>query len=298
MERCWDMSIVKNEKVTVKWNGKNREYYESKGYTFNKYGDPLQVEVSELAKNSNVLIKIQCDYCRAVFERKNMMVTNRQNHNHFCSIDCEDLYKYGCSKEDRMNRAIQGLTILSEKLGRYPTTQEYDIYATDNGLIQRRNLTNIHGSTFNEICDEFLTVDKRVGKYSHYCFNKNGERCSSLPEMVISNIFIDNDIKYTYEPYYREVVATDVNYRFDWKINYNNADIYIEYFGFYHSNSELNNDYISKANEKMRLCDEGNVNLISLYRKDLKNNFIGLIDKFTMMGIGLNIDFEYLNSIA
>lgn len=49
--------------VVGTWNPKNRNYYESKGYKFTKYGDEFDINVEDLSPSSKFKVVVQCDYC-------------------------------------------------------------------------------------------------------------------------------------------------------------------------------------------------------------------------------------------
>lgn len=50
--------------VTVKWvQNKTKTHYLEKGYNFTYFGDEFQVPIENLPKNSNVTVKVICDYC-------------------------------------------------------------------------------------------------------------------------------------------------------------------------------------------------------------------------------------------
>ena len=52
-----------NQVVQVRWNNSNKEWYESKGYTFTKRNDFFNVYAKDLSPRSNAKIKAICDYC-------------------------------------------------------------------------------------------------------------------------------------------------------------------------------------------------------------------------------------------
>ena len=56
--------LVENQLVEVKWDSKNREYYENKGYTYTKQKDVFFVKAEDVHPNSRATkIKVRCDYC-------------------------------------------------------------------------------------------------------------------------------------------------------------------------------------------------------------------------------------------
>lgn len=55
--------LVENQIVQVRWNNTNKEWYESKGYTFTKRNDFFDVNAKDLSPCSSARIKAVCDYC-------------------------------------------------------------------------------------------------------------------------------------------------------------------------------------------------------------------------------------------
>ena len=55
--------LVENQKIKMKWNGVNQEYYQNKGYVFTKYRDVFYVDVEDLSHGSNAKLQIKCDDC-------------------------------------------------------------------------------------------------------------------------------------------------------------------------------------------------------------------------------------------
>jgi len=53
--------ILKTKIVNIRWNPKNKKWYESKGYTYTKMGDEFEVKVEDLTERSHVRIEVQCD---------------------------------------------------------------------------------------------------------------------------------------------------------------------------------------------------------------------------------------------
>lgn len=47
--------------VIMKWNGKTKKHYISKGYTFTKMGDEFEVKIEDLSKGCNIYVDVQCD---------------------------------------------------------------------------------------------------------------------------------------------------------------------------------------------------------------------------------------------
>lgn len=49
--------------IMMKWNGRTKQYYESKGYLFTKIGDEFEIKVEDLTNGSSIKVEVQCDDC-------------------------------------------------------------------------------------------------------------------------------------------------------------------------------------------------------------------------------------------
>jgi rubrerythrin len=52
-----------SKEVIITWNNSTKHYYENLGYIFTKQHDKFIVKVDHLHTSSNVMVKVQCDYC-------------------------------------------------------------------------------------------------------------------------------------------------------------------------------------------------------------------------------------------
>lgn len=84
--------LVKDQIIYMKWHYMNKEYYENKGYKFTKYGDEFFVKAEDLSIGSQSVVKVQCDYCGKVQEKR-FSTYLRQHHDKFgdCCKDCSSL---------------------------------------------------------------------------------------------------------------------------------------------------------------------------------------------------------------
>ena len=197
--------------------------------------------------------------------------------------------------EEYAKTSIEYLNELARLLNRVPTVEEYHMFLskkeTKNHLT-RENLSNRMEMKFTEICREFLPKDIIESELNTFYVDKNNDRCFSIPELKISNLLIDNNIKFKKETLYKDVIDVPDRIRFDWEIVNDEESIYVEYFGLFHdtpSENKMINDYYNGTKRKIKLCKDNNVKLIELYRDDLKDNFKGLIDKFKSHKIDIKI---------
>ena len=60
--------LIQNQLYITSWNPKNREYYESKGYKFTRYRERFEVAFDDIHPQSNLPLKVICDYCGKEYE--------------------------------------------------------------------------------------------------------------------------------------------------------------------------------------------------------------------------------------
>ncbi|WP_426621153.1 homing endonuclease associated repeat-containing protein [Bacillus licheniformis] len=116
---------------------------------------------------------------------------------------------------------------------------------------------------------DFVVNFSKVRKF----ISLNGDLCLSESEMKITNFLYQNDIKYKKEVFYSEIINDSEagKLRCDWLIN----NIIVEYFGLVTLEA-----YRKKVLRKKKICQKNNITLISLYPRDLEDNFDGLKKKF------------------
>jgi hypothetical protein len=56
-------NIIIEKVVTMKWNPKNRQYYEKMGYVFTKWKDDFIINIKDLSRGSHILITAKCKNC-------------------------------------------------------------------------------------------------------------------------------------------------------------------------------------------------------------------------------------------
>lgn len=122
------------------------------------------------------------------------------------------------------------------------------------------------------------------------CIDNNGELCRSIPEMIITNILIQNNINYIKECYYKTLNShIDGRMRTDWVID---GTIAVEYFGLYAGEEKKQSGFIKSYNKKIikkiDLCNKYSIPLIDLYPSDLDDNYKGMIKKFAEYGYVCN----------
>ena len=116
----------------LKWNNKNRKYYESLGYKLTKSGDSFKVPVEQLTPSSKAEVEVLCDFCKEVVVKKKYQVYIKQHHAKYgdCCAKCQPiknklccLDKYGVDvlADDRAVAMFEQVHIAESTLGSLAT---------------------------------------------------------------------------------------------------------------------------------------------------------------------------------
>lgn len=200
-----------------------------------------------------------------------------------------DIYsaKMNHKTKDEMLQDYRGLY---EELGRRPTNLEINNFV---------NMASYQTYYYNfpsfEAIEDLLEIPRSVNQEissGNVFLNNKNEICRSVPEFIISNILIDNNIEYENETMYSKAFPEVKKlWRMDWFIP--KHEIIVEYFGLYYEKSLNKNNrtgkYSRKVLEKIKACQTNNIKLISIFPEDLDNNFYGMLKKFKDFNINLNI---------
>lgn len=62
--------MLLSKTVLMKWNIKNKQYYESLGYKFTRFKDEFEVPVEHLLPSSKAIVDVQCDFCGETVVKK------------------------------------------------------------------------------------------------------------------------------------------------------------------------------------------------------------------------------------
>lgn len=138
---------------------------------------------------------------------------------------------------------------LSETLTRVPTAYDIieDKYSPGLSEYTRR---------FGGLEKALLLIGLNSNKKT-YTTNK-GTKCLSYIEYKFAKMLENNNIKFSKENYYNEFVDTNKKYRFDFITYADNNRYFVEIFGI-----NGNNKYDNTTNDKIKICMENNLKLIT-----------------------------------
>lgn len=115
---------INNQIVHVRINNFNEEHFRNLGYTFNR-NDYIDIPAKHLPKGSGIKIKVECKYCRKIFEKayrryletkddvcckeckgKKMMKTSIEKYGNKCSLRNEEVQEKS-KKKNLKNLGVQ-----------------------------------------------------------------------------------------------------------------------------------------------------------------------------------------------
>jgi len=167
-------------------------------------------------------------------------------------------------------------------LGRTPIAIEVD---ANKGMAHSQTYGRCFGGYINACQSAGLEPNYDGNMFSSKTYrSKNNDLCLSQPELIITNLFIDNSLEYKKEAYY-SAFTNDARCGFkrcDWFLL---DGIIVEYFGM-----QRREGYKKRIKDKQEICLDNDLKLLELYPKDMKNGLKGLIDKFKEYGIELKIN--------
>jgi hypothetical protein len=245
---------IKSKKELSKILGKSIESLTTKAYKLN-------IIVSN--KWSNEEINFLLKNYATMTNREIQKYVHRERH---CIID--KAMKLGLSKVITNKKYNPEIFLEKVKnyallLGRTPLINE--VLKQEWSLTQA-SISRYFGG-YRNVC-KLLDLDINVNIFGskHPMYkSKNNDLCWSKAELIITNFFIDNNIKYQKEIFYKDY-CKDKRFKTktcDWVIG---DSIFVEYFGM------MNKDYYNKkAKNKIKLCEENNIKLIPLEEQDLNN---------------------------
>lgn len=176
---------------------------------------------------------------------------------------------------------IQDLIDLSIKLGRSPKKLELKKYPEIASDAK-------YAYTFGSWTKALIAAGLPENTKEYY--SKNGIKCLSIYELAFTNMLERNLIPFKKEEKYRDYITNlKKTFRFDYTLNSNQGLVFIEIFGITN-----NKNYDKKVREKINLCKDNNLKLITLYPNDFKTKDLHktLLDKLDELKIQLDAHTE------
>lgn len=192
------------------------------------------------------------------YSRKGLCYAMKTYENHFGSLYelqvlC-DMIPTRVGRNKSKEDLIKDLKTMAEELDRTPSQNDIRFFKC---MACSAKFAKEFGSWNEAIKAAGLKPNSKV------YYSTKGEKCYSYYELLFTNMFEDNNIKYTKEDYYKDYMPIEERYRFDYKIEMNNQTYFVEIFGI-----TCREDYQDRIKTKIELCRRYNIDLIEVYPKD------------------------------
>ena len=99
--------------VIITWNGKNKQYYMSKGYKFTKMFDKFRCNINDLTNGSRAIVKLKCDNCGKDFKKPYGNLRDKTKH--YCK-ECRMTMIKHTIKEKYNVSCVSKLKIVQDKI--------------------------------------------------------------------------------------------------------------------------------------------------------------------------------------
>lgn len=248
--------IVPNQMIEMRWNGSNKQYYISKGYTYTKHNDVFLVKVEDLTKSNNNEIQCICDYCGEIVYKRYGQAIKQEKH---CCNKCKGLkivetnlkrygvrstaqlketqekYKQTCLKKYGVENAFQNKKIREKykqtNLNRYGV--ESHLYLKEMQEKRKQTMENKYGVQYTAQSKELRQKMKQTNlkKYNveHAMQNKK------IKEKQLQTLYENGTAPCSKQQRYLcELFNGELNYLIDsflLDIAFINDKLYIEYDG-------------------------------------------------------------------
>jgi len=156
------------------------------------------------------------------------------------------------------SKILDQLKIVAESIQRTPYQSELKTF----GLPSENTYRRYFGSYTQECVNAGLIPNYAVFGKSIGMIASDGTKCASKSEYIVTEYLIKNNIIFIKEPHYKDYI-NDIrckNKRADWAV----GEYLIEFFGM--PEKEY---YKKRMEEKIEICKDNNIKLISLYKNDL-----------------------------
>lgn len=178
--------------VEVKWNTRNKAYYESLGYKYTKMQDVFLVKVEDLQRGSSVMVEVKCDYhadgCKDVsFVRWSDYIKIKEN-NPDNKKDCCNNKKCMVMKQTETNISRYGTTCVFQNEDVKKKTEKTNLekYGVKNPFESSEVQDKIKQTNLEKYGYEFSSQNKEV---------KDKIKKTNLERYGVENPFESDEIK-------------------------------------------------------------------------------------------------------
>ncbi len=235
--------------ITKKARDMGMNRMDKKG-NFRKASVPLSLNEETFIKNNCGTIGLW-EISKKLGRSLNVVSSFCKEHN----LDFIKLRKHPDDYSDDL--LLEELRRRSIVLGRCPTSGEIQRDLTLPSI----DIYYDRFGSFSKAC-ELAGLETNIGYYGTLCYSKNGDKCYSSSEQIITNYLIDHNVFYIKEyEYYNIIPDIESDIVMDWYID----GVVVEYFGM-----QKFERYELKTEMKQKICKENNIKIISIFPEEIK----------------------------
>lgn len=157
--------LIPNQIIEVAWMPTNKDYYQKLGYVFTKCRDTFHVKAEDLCPCSHKIVKVQCDYCGDIVEKKYVRYIKGQKTGKDCCVKCNELKvkdsflrRYGVENPFYLDEIKEKIKITN--LARYGVENPFESEEIKE-KIQQNNLDK-YGVAYNSQRPEIISKIKQT----------------------------------------------------------------------------------------------------------------------------------------
>lgn len=180
-----------NQKVEIKWNGANKNYYIDKGYEFTNYKDSFLVSVKDLSPGSDIFIDCNCDICQNPLHIRYNQYTRTIKR--YGILRC-----YSCSHSTNVYENKTDKKGLYQRFVNFCINNNYEIISSEDDCKNGKSLLYyrcpIHGiSTIkaNDIHDHTIGCQGCVNEHLSEVNSFDSEHVKMIVESKNNNILLN-----------------------------------------------------------------------------------------------------------
>ena len=178
--------IVKNQKISIKWNNASKRHYIDKGYCFTKIGETFEANVEDLPTHSSIKVLVVCDYCGCEYYTSYKNYLKCLKNGKSCCRKCSP----SVSRQTMIDRYGAAHYQQTEECKRRKIKTFIEKYGVENPsqleeIQEKKKRTNLekYGTEWYTQSEDFIKMsNKKYGK-------DNPMQCLSVQEKAVETLY-------------------------------------------------------------------------------------------------------------
>lgn len=247
--------ILENQKFTVRWHYKNKEYYVALGYKFTAFLETFEVKAEDLMPTSHEKVKVLCDKCKqAVFEReyRNYAKEHDEVLGDLCPKCNREKAKATCRQRYGVDWGIQHEQFKQKQKETCLNKYGVEFISQDSDFRDK-----VKNTVLSKYGVENISQAKEIQEKKAASFYENGTCPTSKPQIELYELLLKNYGNCTLN-------KRCGKYLLDCALTLDGVDIDVEYDGkYWHTNQEKDDKrdkfILSKGYKVLRIIGNSKV---------------------------------------